>query len=81
MRDIFFKYTDKYFSYANFCILNFSKGTKKSCHQQDPFQNINPNITLEIKSFDVKIVRNKVKLIFSNIYLIKGYNNQILYNL
>lgn len=25
--------------------------TKKSCHWQDPFQNINPNITLEIKSF------------------------------
>ncbi len=25
--------------------------TKKSCHRQDPFQNINPNITLEIKSF------------------------------
>src|SRR5690606_11650418 len=25
--------------------------TKKSCQQQDPFQNINPNITLEIKSF------------------------------
>jgi hypothetical protein len=31
----------------------FFKGmkTKKSCHKQDPFQNINPNITLEIKSF------------------------------
>lgn len=25
--------------------------TKKSCQWQDPFQNINPNITLEIKSF------------------------------
>lgn len=31
--------------------LGFFQKTKRSCHRQDPFQNINPNITLEIKSF------------------------------
>ncbi len=31
--------------------------TKRSCHRQDPFQNINPNITLEIKSsFSISIL-------------------------
>jgi hypothetical protein len=34
--------------------------TKKSCHWQDPFQNINPNITLEIKSFHL-IIENSAK--------------------
>lgn len=38
------------------------KETKKSCHWQDPFQNINPNITLEIKSFRL-ILKNSDKIL------------------
>ena len=40
--------------------------TKRSRHRQDPFQNINPNITLEIKSsFSNSILRlNSVGLLF-----------------
>jgi hypothetical protein len=34
---------------------------KKSCQRQDPFQNINPNITLEIKVSKLRIKR----LVFS----------------
>ncbi|TVP43623.1 MAG: hypothetical protein EA341_17750 [Mongoliibacter sp.] len=33
---------------------------KKSCQKQDSFQNINPNITLEIKSFMYKLLDTKL---------------------
>lgn len=46
--------------------------TKKSCHKQDPFQNINPNITLEIKSFSFR----KLRFIMLN-HLLQSFLNTL----
>lgn len=53
-------YTLKHFKH-NFLHLKFKIWQiKKSCQKQDPFQNINPNITLEIKSFLFKLLGTKL---------------------